>query len=152
VVAEVAVSRESKREALNRRRAAAARAGRCARCCTQTPAKGRRICPRCVTKGHARREARRAAGLLSTRRVRFVPPLRAPNRPHIPGQTHYHCFGYRRDGHYTAQIWSTERLCLTCMARREADLGVVYVTLTPDEDRADEMLALSYGAIAARGR
>lgn len=69
------------------------------------------------------------------------------------------CIGYRRKrsangdmGHTVLQVWSTERLCLTCMARREADLGVVYVTLTVEEDRADEFLALSYGAIAARGR
>jgi hypothetical protein len=41
---------------------------------------------------------------------------------------------------------------LDCMARKDRDEGYVPLEMSIEEDRADELLALSYGAIAARGR
>jgi hypothetical protein len=71
----------------------------------------------------------------------------------------FHCAGYGRarnsrgdKSHTVSQIWRTEMLCPDCMARKDADEGYVPLVMSIEEDRADELLALSYGAIAARGR
>jgi hypothetical protein len=144
-------------ERVKRRRARARAEGKCVTCCTRTPAEGRLACQRCVDAVGKRERAARAAGVSKKRGKRPPRPTVANYGPHVPGAAYYYCIGYKRrrgpDGlrsHRVTQIWSTERLCLECMARKDRDDGYVPAVLTVEEDRADELLALSYGAIAAR--
>jgi hypothetical protein len=142
------------------RRDAATAAGLCRQCLKRPARAHRRVCEPC-TEAAAERKRRQAGTVV---RVVRAPRERAAHRtfacePHVPGLSVYNCAGYGRPrnahgdrSHRVTQIWIPERLCLECMARKDADDGYVPAVLTVEQDRADEMLALSYGAIAARGR
>jgi hypothetical protein len=126
------------------RRARAIATGWCATCFAAAPKAGAQSCEPCILMLRARRKVLRDA-------LRAGEEL--PQRyEHVAGAERYLCVGYLRKGHTVPQIWTTERLCLECMARKDRDDGYVPAVLTVEEDRADELLALSYGAIAARGR
>jgi hypothetical protein len=135
------------------RRVAAVAAGRCGSCCWRTAKPGGKWCEECLV-AERKRKARKMARLAGNGGVR---PERAES-PHVPGQATYVCIGYKRrrvagtTGHRVPQIWIPGRLCLDCMARKDRDEGYVPLEMSIEEDRADELLALSYGAIAARGR
>jgi hypothetical protein len=126
------------------RRARAIATGWCATCFAAAPAPGSQSCEPCRVMLRARRKALRDA-----ERAGVEMPQRYE---HVPGAERYLCLGYLRKGHTVPQIWTPQRLCLDCQARKDRDLGVVYLVMSVEEDRADELLALSYGAIAARGR
>jgi hypothetical protein len=126
------------------RRARAIATGWCATCFAAAPKAGAQSCEPCILMLRARRKVLRDA---------VAAGEELPQRyEHVAGAERYLCVGYLRKGHTVPQIWTTDRLCLDCQARKDADEGVVYVVLSVEEDRADELLALSYGAIAARGR
>jgi hypothetical protein len=138
---------------VRQRRLEAVAAGRCGSCCWRTAKAGGKWCEECLD-AERKRKARKAARLAGNGGVW----QERAESPHVPGLATYVCHGYRRravagvTSHRVPQIWIPDRLCLDCKARKDRDEGVVYLVMTAEEDRADELLALSYGAIAARGR
>jgi hypothetical protein len=104
---------------------------------------GCNACQRCRDVKKKRYEALKASR----------PPEPSKQPDYRPGAERYHCRGYKHAVHTVPQLWIPEHLCLDCMARKEKDLGLTFVTeMSRAEDEAEELLALSYGAIAARGR